>query len=242
MMMPNPPSNADQTPSKGDLENRLAAKWATCSRTIRNWKAEGAPVDDDGAMRIWLLGRPKVPRGTAELLRVHEGQRSVRPPKPKRIVVAPTSVAPPNGEGVLGVSGALQRLAEAERSCHDEWRQLVANPEASIEQIEAANQQWIKTGDSLRRYDLAVEQDRRQSGELLPRSDLESFAEGFVTHFVSTLRSSLEAACPRLAGLESPQAVWQVLSAVLTRAVDESATSAQQRPYAGHSCPSWLSQ
>ena len=225
-----------------DYVENLAKKWAATARTIFNWRAAGAPLDDDGAMKAWLMSRPKIPRGTAELLmRVQAGPAAVRPPKPRGRVV-PTASVKVVDESQLGAAAALRRLAEEERIAHGEWKALVSNPDASIEQVESAAQQWLKISESLRRYELAVEQDRRQSGELLPRADLEAFAQGFLVNFCGSLRVGIESLAPRLAGLDSPQSVWKLLGDAFDRSVAESAGNVAKRPYAGRNCPEWLAK
>lgn len=46
--------------------NTLAARFGAGARTIRRWINEGAPLDDDAAMRDWIQGRKHRPRGFDE--------------------------------------------------------------------------------------------------------------------------------------------------------------------------------
>jgi hypothetical protein len=44
----------------------LAIKYRSDPRTIRRWRAEGAPLKDPGAMGDWLAQRRSLPPGTAD--------------------------------------------------------------------------------------------------------------------------------------------------------------------------------
>src|SRR5208337_854310 len=102
-------------------------------------------------------------------------------PKPKRQNI-PELSPPAAPAGELGAAAALRRLEQAEFDCHLAWKAALSNPNSTLEEVEAAAGQWKKVGDSLRQYELAVEQDRRTSGELLPRAELEIYVKGFVVN------------------------------------------------------------
>jgi hypothetical protein len=69
---------------------------------------------------------------------------------------------------------------------------------------------------------------------------LETYAAGLLVHFTGAVKAMLEGVCPRIAGLATPDDVWQVLSRewekALTTAVKDSCTL----PYSGKTAPAWL--
>ena len=228
--------NSPEPLTKGAVETQLAKKWGCSNRTIRQWRQEGAPLGDEAAMKPWLLSRHKVPPGTWAILK---GQKSIALEKPKRRIV-PTGNEAPSGEP--GAAAALGRLQTQEVESHDRYVALIRDASATAEEIEDARKAYLAIVGTLRQWELAVEQDRRQSGELLPRTDLDAFCRLFLVHFVGSLKAGLESLCPRLAGLDAPGSVWQVLGPSFDRAVDESLRNVATRPFAGHSCPEWLTK
>jgi hypothetical protein len=144
--------------------------------------------------------------------------------------------------GDLGAAAALKRLEEDERKLWNRLQALEADPDADCEDVKTCRDAWRKTGDSLRRYELAVEQDRRDSGMLLPRAELEDYAKGFLVNFCQSVQASLESLCPKLAGLPGPGEVWQTLGPAWKRALSEAIEHSAERPHAGRSCPEWLNK
>jgi hypothetical protein len=221
-------------------DSELAAFWRCDLRTIFRWKSEGAPLEDEGKMREWLRERRRIPSGTAEILNESKpSSRPVAPPKPKvKQAVAWADPAQPSGE--LGAAAALKRLEEDERKLWNRLLALEADPKVDREDVKLCRDAWRKTGDSLRRYELAVEQDRRESGQLLPRAELETLAKDLVVNFILTTRATLEGICPQLAGLPGPGEVGRLLLPAWERSVREAVELLQKRPYEGKLAPAWL--
>jgi hypothetical protein len=230
---------AVQSQSQAEREAALATRWAANTRTIRRWKAEGAPLTNDEAMPAWLRSRRKIPAGTAALLAARpDDARSVTPPKGRgaRVVVAVAS----GEEPVQGAAAALKRLEEDEARLWQQLCAMEADPGADSEEIGKVRKAWLQTGDSLRRYELAVEQSRRDAGQLLPRAELEEYAAGLIVNFGQSTKASLENLAGRLAGLDSPAAVWALLRPAWDKALTEALANSAARPYSGRECPKWL--
>ena len=225
--------NAPTNIAKGEIERQLAKRWGCSERTIRQWRMAGAPLGDEVAMKPWLMSRHKVPPGTWAIL---QGKRSIEVAKPKRRVLPTEAPA----EGQLGAAAALERLQVQELQSHARYIAMLQDPAATAEELEEARKVYISMLNPLRQWELAVEQDRRQSGELLPRADLDAFCRGFLANFVGSLKAGFESACPRLAGLDTPGAVWAVLGPAFARALTEATRSASAMPFAGRSAPEWL--
>jgi hypothetical protein len=233
-------TDSQRSHSSREEDIKLSRRWNCTDRTIRAWRKAGCPLDSEESTRTWLLGQRQIPAGTAAILRPKKAPTAVPVPKQGRRLIPKRDQAPVNGES--GAGAALQRLQEAERAGHEEWKRLLYDPEATVEEIDDSRDAWLKIAQSLRQWELAVEQDRRQSGELLPRADLETFAMGFLSTFAGSLKAGLEAICPRLAGLDAPQAVWSALAPAFNRSLEESAGKAVAWPYNGKVCPEWLSK
>jgi hypothetical protein len=78
-------------------------------------------------------------------------------------------------------------------------------------EIRNAREGWLKVGDSLRRYDLLVERERRQSGEMVNRTEIERHVSAFVQFFKIAARRTSAALAPDLAGLTTPAEVCDLL-------------------------------
>jgi len=235
------PSEAPQA-KKAETEKSLAERWGCDVRTIRRWRKAGAPLAGDAAMRTWLLGRAKVPAGTAAILAAKPGgARAVPPPADKPKAKVRPMPARPAGEPVPeGAPEALKRLAGEEARQWTRLRDMEADPEADAEEIEKVRKNWHRAGGSLRAYDLAIENSRRDAGLLVPRKELEDYARGFIVNFVGSIYGALELAIPRLHGLATQQALWEGIQQGLDRSLVEGVEHTAARLYAGRVAPDWL--
>jgi len=99
----------------------------------------------------------------------------------------------------VGAASALTRL-EAEEAClFGAYETAKAGGDAL--EIKIARDAWIKVSESLRRFDLMLEAARRETGELVPRADVEQWLEnvGICLHWallkaVTTDKSDLQKA------------------------------------------------
>jgi hypothetical protein len=81
-------------------DRRIAKQWGTDERTVRRWRSKGAPLDpgDEDKLRLWLLGRRYVPKGTAAVLRDENPRLAyVEPPRllPRPLPRPPRAAPPP---------------------------------------------------------------------------------------------------------------------------------------------------
>jgi hypothetical protein len=175
-------------------EKKLAEKWACDERTVRRWRKDGAPLGKP-AMRNWLAGRKHLPPGTAAL--VSEYRRA-------------TMAKDLAGDGglVKGAASALRRLEVMETKTYRALEKAMERGDAI--EVKANRESWLRVSESLRRYDLAVEANRRAE-ELVPRK----MVVEAVRKFAMGLRFShrgFESCVHSLVGLKDPQAIWSVLS------------------------------
>jgi hypothetical protein len=138
---------------------KLALKWACDERTIRRWRKDRAPLQDAKAMRSWLSTRKHIPLGTAALL---EGIRTTD-------VAAGHAVE--DSKLPTGATFALNRLAAAEAAAYAAFCR--ATESGDLVSIKARRETWLKISENLRRFDLAIEEARRDSGQLLPKAAIE---------------------------------------------------------------------
>jgi hypothetical protein len=157
----------------------LSETYGCTPRTILRWQRDNAPLADGAAMRNWLAGRKNLPVKTLEKLMPTIERRAVQ-----------------TADAGLLESGVVAALARLERS---EARMFQALDAALLVgdplQIRLARENWLRVGESLRRFDLAIEQNRRATGELVNKTTIEHALKVLA---VST-RLCMEGALPTLA-------------------------------------------
>jgi hypothetical protein len=158
----------------------LARKWACDERTIRRWRKDLAPLRDAAKMRAWLAGRKNIPLGTTALL---EGLRATET----------ATSAKQDAPLATGAAAALSRLESAEAKAFSAF--VRATESGDMFAIKASRENWLKISENLRRFDLAIEEQRRDSGQLIVRSEVETALK----RFGWCLRTSAETVTPHLA-------------------------------------------
>ncbi len=165
-------------------------------RTVRNWMREGAPLDDATAMTTWLAARKNMP------------------PSAKTIAPAAAPASPlTEGEQGTGAASALRRLEDEEFKAWRDLQAALGRKPGNLLEIKIAREGWLKVSESLRKYDLLVEQSRRDSGELLPRSEVERILRALGWYLRLAGQGAAHAAARNFCGLTEP---WQA-SRLLTR-------------------------
>lgn len=178
-------------------DQKLAQKWACNQRTIRRWRNDGAPLDKPAAMRVWLASRKSIPPGTAQIVARLRSKTSL-----KDLTVA-------DGELVKGAASALRRLETMEARTYRALERAMERGDAV--EVKSARESWLRVSESLRRYDLAVESNRRAE-ELVPKKAAVQAAKGFAQG-LRFAHKGFEGCVFSLSGLKSPEQIWQVLRA-----------------------------
>jgi hypothetical protein len=184
--------------NKTTTQKKLAEKWGCTTRTIRCWQKKGAPLDDDGRMRAWLSNQQRIPPGTVPIL---AGMRTA-----ENTASALATVKLPTG-----MAAALRRQEKAEAQAYTAFEAALASGDPI--QIKATRENWLKISESLRRADLAIEQSRRDAGELVPRSEVTRLLHELHWAVYWGLEALPEAA-PRITGLKGPLEAFKVLKAL----------------------------
>src|SRR5579883_1744363 len=150
----------------------IATQYGCSTRTVSRWQAAGAPLDDPARMRVWLAGRKHLPPQPRLMLTTER--------KARRRAAA-TEAGAVGRDDSIGAAAALKRLEQAEVASYTRFQSAQATGDPV--EMKLAREDWIRIGDSLRRYDLLVEQSRRDSGELVPRAELETQARNMSRAF-----------------------------------------------------------
>ena len=77
----------------------------------------------------------------------------------------------------VGAARALERLEAEEAALFTTY--ATAKAGGDVLEIKVARDAWLKCSESLRKFDLLVEAARRESGETLPRADVERWLNNF---------------------------------------------------------------
>jgi hypothetical protein len=149
---------------KTNPDEKLAAFWGVDIRTIRNWRREGAPLEDEKRMRQWLASRKNIAPGVL---------RKIQPPAAKEEVVSVTAT---NGD--TGAGHALRRLELSELGAYERLQKALASNDPIA--VREARESWLRISESLRRYDLMVEASRRSTAEQVPITQVKTFLRSFL--------------------------------------------------------------
>lgn len=133
-------------------------------RTIKRWKAAGAPLEDDSRLRAWLAGRKNLPQSIRDQI--------------VSVSVPEVDTKPEPVSGVSGAAEALARLEREEVAAHQRLQAALAAGDPLS--IKSERDGWLKISESLRRYDLLVEQSRRDAGELMPMSQVRELIRAWI--------------------------------------------------------------
>jgi hypothetical protein len=148
-------------------------------------------------MRIWLTGRRAVPPGTLALIQSYRVTESVGSVTQSQTLIE-------------GVAAALKRLEEMEARSFTDLKRAQASGDSLL--VKAAHQIWLRNSDSLRKYDLAIEQNRRDSGQLIPKDEILRLVYILKDAHYFALLGELEGACQSLVGLRDPLDAWSILN------------------------------
>jgi len=213
--------------------NELAAEYRCNRRTISNWKRAGAPLNDPDAMRVWLLTRKHIPDETRAMLN-NEARDRRAAAESKR---ANKAANDDNDPGSIGAAPALKRLEREELEAHIRLNEAWEG--GNLTEIKILQEQWLRTGDSLRKYDLMVEQSRRNSGELVPRGHVETHVARLMHLFKLACVRTASSLAPELAAAATAAEVYDILRDVLLSSILNSLASMATLK-APNRAPDWL--
>jgi hypothetical protein len=143
----------------------LARELGRSVRTLKRWEQNGINLANHDEVKAHAEKQDARTIGASRnraRARTSGEEYQSRKPSPDR---------PDVSGGNIGAAGALQRLATTERTLYHRLQTALKDGNALA--IADARTDWLQVSESLRRYDIAIEQSRRESGELIPRSESE---------------------------------------------------------------------
>lgn len=160
-------------------------------------------------LRAWLAAQPK--------------------PRAKRPLKEPALIE--------GAAQSLKRLEQAEAEAFRDLRAAQASGDLSA--IEEARRWWLRCSEQLRKHDLAIELDRRASGELVPRSEVERILKAAGWFLCTAWGKGIDAAAGQLGGSD-PHAVLATLTKVFDATRLVGLAGCKTWAFEGKTCPDWM--
>jgi len=159
----------------------LAKRYGVSRTTATNWKNKGAPIHNDKLLDAWLANR-----------------RQVAPAILRDKKLPTFAAAATKDPGIAGAASALKRLEASEVSA---FQRMESATEQGCDPVTISElrKNWLAISESLRKFDLLVEANRREAGELIPRDVLEDAISRFLHGVWITFRLYQSATVPMLA-------------------------------------------
>ncbi len=192
--------------------------------TVKRWQKSGVPLDDPDALAHWATTQKSLPLAMRE--------RFAREAVPKNLIM--------DVDLAQGAAGALRRLEEAEATHFADYQDAIKADPPNPARIKAAREAWLKIGDSLRRYDLLVEQNRRDSGDLMPRAQVEQVVRAFTWYLRIAGQQACISLAGRLAAEANPAACNQLLTEVLWEQILTACAGLASHGQKEMEVPEWL--
>ena len=159
-----------------ETDKEIACFWGVPVRTVYRWKSDGAPVQSYDEMLAWLSTRKNLPRAVLEKIKL--------PTQPD------VSSSPVSGDS--GAAAALRRLESTELQAFARLQKALADGNPLM--VRECRESWLKISESLRRFDLLVEQSRRDAGELVPIGEMQKFFR----HFIASMQIAFTLGAERI--------------------------------------------
>jgi len=161
--------------------------------TIWRWQRQGCDLSNPASIKEFLEGNEL--RRNANLVR--RGKADVGPndtttPDLNQIELGPV--------GPRGAAAALKRLEAVEERSHA--RLIQAIEAGNRFQVKAAQEFYLRSSETLRRLDLAVETERRKSDEQVPKMLVEDFSRKISEWLRLSFERFLNAESPGLMGIK----------------------------------------
>src|SRR5262245_54540744 len=208
---------------------QVAAEYCCNPRTAAHWKQQGAPVSDPPRMRLWLASRTHIPPETRRMLAAERRQR--------RATIANREIEDPAPDPKIGAAPALSRLEHAEIEAFRRFEEAKAS--GDLAELKVAQALWLNISESLRKFDLLVEQSRRASGELVQKGQVEKAISDLVQTWKICCIQSCNSLAPDIIGVPSIQAAAEILSRTLLESIFNSLAVNAAKPCKAR-VPDWI--
>lgn len=179
---------------------------------IRNLHLAGVDLDNTDELMM-KLAQSQIKVNPKTVMKHYAGGGVGPHAEPPEVETGPasastqTSFTPPSSKNDLarGAAAALDRLAEQETDLYAKMTHCLQ--ENNLIMAEGYRHQWLKVSESLRKYDLAVEQNRRDSGELIPRAEAENAIRSLLIWFRLAFQLFLSSDSKTLAAISDPMQI-----------------------------------
>jgi hypothetical protein len=149
---------------------KIAQQTGRSVTTIFRWQRQGCDLNSPASIRQYLEGNEL--RRNANLVRKTKADSS--PTDPIGAATPDLNQIELMPIGKKGAAAALARLEFFEVQAHARLLQAIENGDPL--RIKAAQEFYLRTTETLRRLDLAVETERRNAVELIPKKQVEAVA------------------------------------------------------------------
>jgi hypothetical protein len=161
---------------------RVAYETGKTTNTIRRWAKQGCDLNNPASINVFLQGN-----------KLRQNPNTIRKPKKDNPPPAGVPAIEPEPEpdlntielgpiGKRGAAAALARLEEIEERASARLMRAIEHGNAF--QVKAAQEFYLRSSETLRRLDLAVETERRNAEEQVPKKQ----AEAISLHIAEWLR------------------------------------------------------
>jgi hypothetical protein len=153
----------------------VAKKTGKSISTIWRWRKDGCDISSSASLKQFLQSDRR--RRNSNAVRKSENENIsaepvADPQESEHVSESDLNLIELGPIGPKGAAAALQRLEEIEERAHARLMRAIEN--GNQFQVKSAQEFYLRTSETLRRLDLAVETERRNSEEQVPKKQVES--------------------------------------------------------------------
>ena len=205
-------------------QKHYADKYGVSKSTLARWKRNGCDITDEKAVSAMRAAFKKVGAPSAGDFKAPE----------KKVTSEPVDL----NRGESGAAAALERLEHAERSAYGDF--VAAIQEGIPNEIKNAREGWLKISESLRKYDVMVEQSRREKGALLPKEEVERILKAQAYYLRLAGRQLVTGISKKLSAMDKPELICTLLEEILGEQILMSVAALFDTSEGGLEMPGWV--
>jgi hypothetical protein len=180
--------------------NALADRLGKHPATIFRWLNLGLDIDSEASIQEFLKGKKRKRNPHPNTIRKPKAQATPAPVAADLEPVPNLSQIELGPVGKRGAAAALQRLEEIEERAHA--RLIRAIELGNPFQVKSAQEFYLRSSETLRRLDLAVETERRTALEQIPMRQIEDISLQIATWLRLSFERFLNAESRGLMGIK----------------------------------------
>jgi len=209
--------------------SEYASRYGVSKVTVSRWKKKGIDLDDEKSVRAY---QEQKDHGGAKTLEEREAE-------PNENFAFPTPKVEQSGELAPGAAAALARLETMEVQAYEQmdWAMKEGKPFA----IKAARENWLKLGDSLRRYDTMIAEARRATGATLPRAEIERILTVLAWYLRMAARQLATSEAKNFAAEDKPELIARGLEDMFGEAMLNAVAALVSTSEGKLEVPGWVS-